>query len=506
MEIDLPRLYQTVQSLGGLKEVIEKKKWPRVAEQMRITKLAKSGGTKLDDIYCKYLLPYDTLSTAERQKLLKEVDADWEKQQNKSQMAARNQNDKNEDVNSETDSEDCCIAAEDTECIVRGRSMALNAFYRIARNTMAMWFKSNEPSVNEVEHEFWKNVNERTNHLCAHCGSIDSSGYGYGFVSTKNSPFARHPWNLKMLTNNAGSILRSMGPIMGVTVPTLHVGMVFSACCWYRDPHGLPWIEYLHTGANKVWYGIPNSLNTMLRQTLSKLVPNVCRKTPVWLPSDTAMIPPSLLVSNNISLCRTVQEPGQYIVIFPKAFTSSLCTGYTVSESVFFAQSSWLDTSEEIFRELKSSCEPSMFSLERLLLSMAVDTRSTVDILRRILSGVQNIRDRESVGRDKLKQLGVTVLERLPQSNKKKKKADTDGEYLCEVCKSNLYVSLVTEMQDDEVYCLQHAAEYLACDKISRDECKLMYTYTEEELCDIVDKVINAIESKPQKKSNRSGV
>ena len=39
-----------------------------------------------------------------------------------------------------------------------------------------------------------------------------------------------------------------MGSVMGVTVPTLHVGMLFTSSCWYRDPHGLPWIEYLHTG------------------------------------------------------------------------------------------------------------------------------------------------------------------------------------------------------------------------------------------------------------------
>ncbi|GLV46232.1 Jumonji AT rich interactive domain 2 [Carabus blaptoides fortunei] len=51
-----------------------------------------------------------------------------------------------------------------------------------------------------------------------------------------------------------------MGPIMAITVPTLHVGMVFSACCWYRDPHGLPWIKYLHTGANKIWANLYVSL------------------------------------------------------------------------------------------------------------------------------------------------------------------------------------------------------------------------------------------------------
>ncbi|XP_072396409.1 uncharacterized protein Jarid2 isoform X3 [Diabrotica undecimpunctata] len=62
MEIDLPRLYQTVQSLGGLREVIEKKKWSKVSDIMKIPKSAQDRVTKLDDIYCKYLLPYDILS------------------------------------------------------------------------------------------------------------------------------------------------------------------------------------------------------------------------------------------------------------------------------------------------------------------------------------------------------------------------------------------------------------------------------------------------------------
>ncbi|CAG2066255.1 unnamed protein product, partial [Timema podura] len=77
MEVDLPRLYQTVQSVGGLKEVIEKKRWQRVADAMKIPKSAQDRVTKLDDIYCKYLLPYDTLSPGERQKLFDDVEKEW---------------------------------------------------------------------------------------------------------------------------------------------------------------------------------------------------------------------------------------------------------------------------------------------------------------------------------------------------------------------------------------------------------------------------------------------
>jgi len=111
--------------------------------------------------------------------------------------------------------------------------MALNAFYRIARNTMSMYFKVAEPTASEVsynsitvrilvqmknvqvEQEFWRYVTQKQNHICVHSASIDCGTWGYGFAVSKNSPFAKHPWNLKVLSNNGGSVLRSLGPVMG---------------------------------------------------------------------------------------------------------------------------------------------------------------------------------------------------------------------------------------------------------------------------------------------------
>ena len=57
---------------------------------------------------------------------------------------------------------------------------------------------------------------------------------GFGFPTSRASSCGRHAWNLKILSNNPGSVLRCLGPVVGVTVPTLHVGMVFTTGCWYR--------------------------------------------------------------------------------------------------------------------------------------------------------------------------------------------------------------------------------------------------------------------------------
>ncbi|XP_058838693.1 titin [Topomyia yanbarensis] len=509
MEVDLPRLYHTVQELGGLKEVIEKKKWARVAEDMCIPKAAHDRVSKLDDIYCKYLLPYDTLSPAERQKLFDEVEADWAKREAKARrnadkcVSSETRNSEDSDDDEEESNEEEEDDEYSMECIMKGRNMPLNQFFRIARNTMSLWFKNTEPMVAEIESEYWRHVAVRDSHVCVHSGSIDSSAYGFGFPAprVKGSSCAKHPWNLKVLTNNSSSILRSLGPVMGITIPTLHVGMLFSACCWYRDPHGLPWIEYLHTGASKIWYGVPDDQNSNFRAALTALVPTHCQNKTIWLPCDTAMVPPHMLTDRNVSLCRTEQQPGQFVVVFPRAYTSSLCSGYAVSESVYFASSSWLDTAKEDFRDIQESCEPTMFSVEQLVFSIANDQRSNHDTLIQVLPMIRDIYEKEKLQRQTLKDHGVNKSEKIES----KKKTASLEEFECDICRANLYLSLIRvkiisedETLDDEdrIYCLKHAIKFLSDSRLPAKFCNLAYTYSLDDIEELLRKLQDRIANK----------
>lgn len=54
------------------------------------------------------------------------------------------------------------------------------------------------------------------------------------------------------------SLLRLLrGDVPGVTSPVLHAGMLFTAEPWHTADHDLYAVSYLHTGAPKVWYGVP---------------------------------------------------------------------------------------------------------------------------------------------------------------------------------------------------------------------------------------------------------
>ena len=364
VEIDLPALYNAVQSFGGLSEVIEQDCWGKIADHLRIPKGTQGKGNKLDDIYCKFILPWDTLGETEREELLKLVDDEFEEDNQQKLEKSKNEcSDGSDEEDSEVD--------EDYECVLKGKSTSLAQFYRASRNIFTTLFKDDEIDPREVEEEYWRLVLERDRHIQVQIGSIDTGKEGYGFPISRSASCGRHGWNLKILSNNPRSLLRSMGPLMGVTMPTLHVGMVFSTGCWHRDPHGLPWIDYHHTGASKVWYGIPDSHSIAFYTAMKQLVPTFCRKKKIWLSADTTAVPPNLLVKYGVSVARTIQEPGQFIVVFPKSYTSNLSTGYSLSESVYYAPREYLDIMHTEFENMKDSKDPMAFPLNKLILSIA---------------------------------------------------------------------------------------------------------------------------------------
>lgn len=494
IEVDLSHLYHTVQSFGGIQQVMEKKKWQRVADAMHIPRAAQDRVSKVDDAYCKFVLPYDLLSPEEKENVEKEVEA-----AHKQQLAAENDA-------SAASAEEELEEEFGNECVTKGRTMSLSVFQRIARNTMSMWYKQ-DPSDEEVEKDYWGMVIDQKRHVCVHAGNIDSSVHGSGFPTNRVIPFAKHPWNLKVFTNNPGTVLRCMGPVSGVTIPTLHLSMLFTTGCWYRDPHCLPWIEYLHTGANKIWYSVPAQSSQRFHTAMKDIMPQVCKDSVIWLPSDCAMVPPALLVENGCPLSRTVQEKGQFVVIFPGAFTSTIACGYSVSESVYFATKDWLLTASQCFQHIKASCEPPTFSLERLLLGIGTDLKEDLETCQRTLPLLRRMCDEEERYRRQLSDLGLRAVERVPKEEgvdrrkvKRPRLRNEENEQGCETCRISCHVSMVVNMHDDTLYCLEHAVQSLQ--KGNLKSWKLLYSYDMDELMSIVQKLESHIESQKTSEFN----
>ncbi|XP_063394199.1 protein Jumonji [Cydia fagiglandana] len=383
-EVNLPKLYHAVERNGGLSNVIQRKRWGRVADEMKLTKL-QHPERKLDPIYMRYLLPYATLSDQERQNIMAEVEKCWTTKYQKMLERARNPFQRQyrmlgTECESESDDEgeDGNTAGalhEAEDCIVQGRTMNLVTFKKIATSLMDAHFEPSKqpPGAVDVEKAYWRAVLLGTEHIVANTASIDTGEEGYGFPKDPQAEYGAHPWNLKVLAKNPNNVLRYLGPVLGVTVPTLHLGMLFSTSCWHRDPHGLPWTEYMHSGAEKIWYGIPRDESANFRRAVETLCPAYCQNKSIWLASEITMVPPNILSEHGVKLSRLLQRPGEYVLVFPEAHSCSITTGFGISESVYFASNAWLTDVYKLFQELRNSCEPTMFSLEQLLLNGSAD-------------------------------------------------------------------------------------------------------------------------------------
>ena len=55
-----------------------------------------------------------------------------------------------------------------------------------------------------------------------------------------------------------------------------------------------------------------------------------------------AMVPPSVLLSAGVPVCRAVQRPGQFVFTLPRAYHAGFSNGFTVAEAVNFALPEWL--------------------------------------------------------------------------------------------------------------------------------------------------------------------
>lgn len=71
--MDLSRFFQLINDMGGMQQVMDLKKWTKLADLLRIPKSAQDRLAKLQEAYLQYILSYDSLSAEERLRLLAEV-------------------------------------------------------------------------------------------------------------------------------------------------------------------------------------------------------------------------------------------------------------------------------------------------------------------------------------------------------------------------------------------------------------------------------------------------
>ena len=335
-----------------------------------------------------------------------------------------------------------------------------------------------------LEEEFWRVVETNTEEVKVEYGSdLDADVYGSGFARLTPQPRGEpgsqssgdtltpgdvdvdgtpHAWDFGELVEHPSNLLRVIGAnIPGLTRPWLYLGMMFAAFCWHVEDHYLCSVNYLHAGAPKTWYGIPGTSADAFERAVREIVPSLVESAPDLLHRIVTLVPPALLRdAHGVEVFQTLQEPGEFVVTWPRAYHAGFSHGYNVGEAVNFGTAEWVPMGRIAVEHYSAGVgkRDAVFSHDRLMLETARSFASKMmgvrapwiarmaETLREELGTI--VREQEE-GRTALLRRGVpahpprrvtlTAAGGYPYGED----TDEDEDECCALCKSMPYLAVV---------------------------------------------------------------
>ncbi|WZZ73519.1 lysine-specific demethylase JMJ706 [Brassica napus] len=227
-----------------------------------------------------------------------------------------------------------------------GRNYTFREYEKMANKVFARRYCSGGSLPDSfLEKEFWKEIA---------CGKTETVEYacdvdGSAFSSAPGDPLGSSKWNLNKVSRLPKSTLRLLETsIPGITEPMLYIGMLFSMFAWHVEDHYLYSINYQHCGASKTWYGIPGSAalkfeKVVREEVYSDDILSADGEDGAFdvLLGKTTIFPPKILLDHGVPVYKAVQNPGEFIVTFPRAYHAGFSHGFNCGEAVNFAMGDW---------------------------------------------------------------------------------------------------------------------------------------------------------------------
>ncbi|KAJ7969241.1 lysine-specific demethylase JMJ18-like [Quillaja saponaria] len=352
-------------------------------------------------------------------------------------------------------------------------------------NSESECHKRCEPSVEDIEGEYWRVVEQPTDEVEVYYGAdLETGEFGSGFPKSSSMAiesdldhYAVSGWNLNNFPRLSGSVLCFEGSdISGVLVPWLYIGMCFSSFCWHVEDHHLYSLNYLHWGDPKVWYGVPGRHALGLENAMKKHLPDLFEEQPNLLNELVTQLSPSVLKSESVPVYRVVQHSGEFVITFPRAYHSGFNCGFNCAEAVNVAPVDWLVHGQNAVELYSEQCRKTSLSHDKLLLGSAMEA---VRALRELIilgkETPKNLRWRSVCGKDGILTKAVKTriqmeqerLNHLPahlKLQKMKIEFDLNNERECFSCFYDLHLSASgCECSPDCYSCLRHSNLLCSC-------------------------------------------
>ncbi|KAL0579727.1 hypothetical protein V5O48_002291 [Marasmius crinis-equi] len=183
----------------------------------------------------------------------------------------------------------------------------------------------------KLERQFWRN-----------CGWGKPPWYG---ADTQGSLYTDETteWNVAHLDSELSRLLPSEGGLPGVNTPYLYWGMWRATFAWHVEDMDLFSINYIHFGAPKFWYAVPQGRASALEHAMRGFFPKEPTQCHQFLRHKSFLASPTSLAKSACKPNHCVQHSGEFIITYPRGYHAGFNLGFNCAESVNFALASWLE-------------------------------------------------------------------------------------------------------------------------------------------------------------------
>uniref|UniRef100_A0A2P2IXC2 Uncharacterized protein MANES_03G066800 n=1 Tax=Rhizophora mucronata TaxID=61149 RepID=A0A2P2IXC2_RHIMU len=388
-----------------------------------------------------------------------------------------------------------------------------------------MEYQKFEPSVQDIEGEYWRIIEQPTDEVEVYYGAdLETGIFGSGFPKVSSivdqgdsNPYMVSGWNLNNLPRLPGSVLCFEGSdISGVLVPWLYVGMCFSSFCWHVEDHHLYSLNYLHWGDPKVWYGVPGSHASDLEDAMRKHLPDLFEEQPDLLNELVTQLSPSVLKAEAVPVYKVVQHSGEFVITFPRAYHAGFNCGFNCAEAVNVAPVDWLVHGQNAVELYSEQHHKTSISHDKLLLGSAQEAvQALYDLSLLGKETTENFRWTLFCGKDGMLTKAIKArvqieeerIKHLPSDLKLQKMGkgfNLNGEIECFLCFYDLHLSAAScRCSPGKFACLKHANRFCSCEIDNRS---VYIRYTMNELYSLVEALEGELDAIKLWASNAHGL
>uniref|UniRef100_A0A164ZCB1 JmjC domain-containing protein n=1 Tax=Daucus carota subsp. sativus TaxID=79200 RepID=A0A164ZCB1_DAUCS len=366
-----------------------------------------------------------------------------------------------------------------------GPEFTLDSYQKYADHFKSQYFRDNsakmegnkiplqeqqEPTLENIEGEYWRLVEKPTEEIEVLYGAdLETGVFGSGFpkvshpsISPSDEKYVKSGWNLNNFPRLPGSVLSYESS----DISDQHV-----------EDHHLYSLNYMHWGSPKMWYGVPGKDALKLEAAMKKHLPDLFEEQPDLLHKLVTQLSPSILKSEDVPVFRCVQNAGEFVLTFPRAYHAGFNCGFNCAEAVNVAPVDWLPHGQNAIELYRQQGRKTSISHDKLLLGAARDAvkayweinllrKNTLDNLRwRDVCGKDGILSKALKARVEMEQVRRDFLCKSTQSLKMENGFDATSERECSVCFFDLHLSAAGchHCSPDKYACLNHAKQLCSC-------------------------------------------